>query len=204
MGESLPAGTEEVDGTLIRRFLVDHPRDAKTFDHLSAPLSAQLGQAPLSKQEQWMRAQGPISTPLFDFLAGHRDEYDAFIFFGYLYATTYYRLPLVRDKALLAPLAHDEWPIYLSMWDRLFAQPRALIFNTEAEREFLRQRFPTLRADGPVVGVGIDPPVESAASDFRERMSCLTRSCSTSAGSTRPKDAPRSSSTPSARVLTAP
>ena len=164
-----PAGTEEVDGALIRRFLVDHPRDAKTFDRLSGPLSVQLGHAPLSKQEQWMRAQGPMSTPLFDFLAAHRDEYDAFIFFGYLYATTYYGLPLVREKAFLAPLAHDEWPIYLSMWDRLFAQPRALIFNTAAEREFLRQRFPTVRADGPVIGVGIEPPAETAGSEFRER-----------------------------------
>ena len=36
-------------------------------------------------QERWMRAQGPISTSLFEFLQKeNRDsDYDAFVFFGY-------------------------------------------------------------------------------------------------------------------------
>ena len=127
-------GIEEVDGTVIRRFLVDHPRDEKTFHRLSGRLSEELGRAARTDQEQWMRAQGPMSASLFEFISAHRDDYDAFVLFGYLYATSYFGLPLVREKAFLAPLAHDEWPIYLNIWDRFFSLPRRLIFNTAAQR----------------------------------------------------------------------
>ena len=59
------------------------------------------------------KAQSAAS--LFEFISAHRDDYDAFVFFGYLYTTSYFGLPLVREKAFLAPLAHDEWPIYLNI-----------------------------------------------------------------------------------------
>ena len=101
-----------------------------------------------------MRAQGPMSRNLADFVANHRNDYDAFIFFTHLYATTYFLLPLVKDKAWLAPLAHDDWAdSTFSMWDRLFASPRGMIFNTEEERDFLRKRFRNALPPGPVVGV---------------------------------------------------
>jgi glycosyltransferase involved in cell wall biosynthesis len=106
---------------------------------------------------------------LLDYLAAHRDEYDAFIFFGYLYATTYFGLPLVREKAYLAPLAHDEWPIHFSMWERIFSLPQRLIFNTSDERDFLRSRFPDVQLEAPVVGVGIEPPANADAERFRAK-----------------------------------
>ena len=164
-----PAGAEEIEGTVIRRFPVDQPRDVKTFHHLSGRLSLQPEHASRTEQEQWMRAQGPMSTPLFAFIEAHRDAYDAFVFFGYLYATSYFGLPPVREKAFLAPLAHDEWPIYLNMWDRFFSLPRGLIFNTTAERDFLRDRFRSLRLEGPVIGVGIEPPSATPVAEFRAR-----------------------------------
>ena len=164
-----PAGAEEIDGTLVRRFRVDYPRNPETFDRMSGELRLNVGQTSLKEEERWMRAQGPMSTALLDFIASHKHEYDAFIFFGYLYATTYFGLPLVQEKAFLAPLAHDEWPIYLRMWNRFFSLPRGLLFNTVAEREFLRQRFPHRRFDGPVIGVGIEPPSHIDAAGLRER-----------------------------------
>ncbi len=153
-----PPGSEENGGTLIRRFPVDAPRDVAQFNRLSEELRARQSTATLEEQEAWMRAQGPVSTPLFEFITARRADYDAFIFFGYLYATTWFGLPLVAEKAYLAPLAHDEWPIYFSMWDKFFTLPQGLIFNTTFEQDFLRRRFPQLKLSGPVVGVGIDAP----------------------------------------------
>lgn len=75
----------------------------------------------------------------------------------------------MRDKAYLAPLAHDEWPIYFSMWDEFFSLPDELIFNTTFERDFLGRRFPKLQLSGPVIGVGIDPPATSDPEAFRSR-----------------------------------
>ena len=166
-----PAALETVDGVLIRRFPVAAIRDMTHFNQLSERLHPRRATALLAEQEAWMRAQGPWTPELFAYLEQQREACDAFIFFGYLYATTYFGLPLVRDKALLAPLAHDEWPIYLPMWDRLFSLPRGFIFNTPEERNFVRRRFPDLAPDGPVAGVAVDPPARYDGGRFRQRYS---------------------------------
>ena len=164
-----PPGEERIGGTVIRRFRVDEPRDPTTFEPLSAAMAARQTRATLQEQEEWMRAQGPYSPGLFDYLRREKDNYDAFVFFGYLYATTYFGLPLVEEKAFLAPLAHDEWPIYFTMFDKLFARPRSLIFNTTAERNFLKRRFPALPLAGPVIAVGIERPAQVDPETFRRR-----------------------------------
>jgi glycosyltransferase involved in cell wall biosynthesis len=164
-----PEGLEQIGATVVRRFSVDQPRDVESFNRLSSVLHSRQDKATPADQEDWMRAQGPISTALFDYLRAHEHAYDAFIFFGYLYATTYFGLPLVKDRAFLAPLAHDEWTIYFSMWDRFFALPKLFIFNTVAEQDFLRKRFRKQTLSGPVVGVGIAPPKKIDPESFKSR-----------------------------------
>ncbi|MGI9089286.1 MAG: glycosyltransferase family 4 protein [Chthoniobacterales bacterium] len=162
-----PAGEFTEGGISIRRFSVDQPREVAHFNQLSDELVALGRNAPLAKQEEWMQAQGPISSKLFAYLKSQRGSYDAFIFFGYLYATTYFGLPLVQEKAYLAPLGHDEWPIHLSMWDALFSQPKGYIFQTPEELAFLRTRFPQLKLDGAVAGIGVDAPDGLQPEEFR-------------------------------------
>ncbi len=115
-----------------------------------------------------MRAQGPWSPALLEYLSTNAGEYDAFIFVTYLYATTYFGLPLVRDKALLVPLAHDEWPIYFGMWDRFFELPRGHVFSSEEEAAFLRRRFPEARLSGPILGTAVEPPAAVSPESFRK------------------------------------
>lgn len=162
-----PPGIEQIGETIARRFPVDHPRDVTSFNRLSAALHERQASSTLEEQEEWMRAQGPISTPLLDYIRTHSDDYDIFIFFGYLYATTYFGLPLVGRKAYLAPLAHDEWPIYFSMFDSMFAIPRAFIFNTQVERDFLRVRFPGLAMAGDIIAVGVERGKNICPEQFR-------------------------------------
>jgi hypothetical protein len=152
-------------------------------------LYARQSQTSLDEQENWMRAQGPISTSLFEYLRTEKDSYDAFIFFGYLYATTYFGLPLVAEKSYLAPLAHDESPIYFTMWDTLFSLPNKLIFNSDMEREFLRRRFSRLRLAGPVAASGIrtttNGPARSLPSTRRPKQSSASKECAMSRTTTR-------------------
>jgi glycosyltransferase involved in cell wall biosynthesis len=164
-----PPGPEQIGGTVVRRFPVDQPRDVASFNRLSGELHSRQSQTSIEEQENWMRSQGPISSPLFEYLNAEKNRYDAFIFFGYLYATTYFGLPLVADKSYLAPLAHDEWPIYFKMWGNLFSLPKKLIFNSEIERTFLHGRFSGLRLTGPVIGVGIERPEDVVPDRFRQR-----------------------------------
>ena len=164
-----PAGTEQVGSTLVRRFPVDQPRDVAAFNRLSEELHGRQKSTTLVEQEEWMRAQGPMSGGLLTYLDAHQDSYDAFVFFGYLYATSYFGLPLVQKKAYLAPLAHDEWTIYFSMWDHFFPRPIALIYNSETERRFLKKRFPSKPLPGPVAAVGIEAPENVKPDSFRIR-----------------------------------
>ena len=162
-------GATQVAGVSVRRFRVEQPRNVTYFNQLADELRAYKEEAPLAKQEIWMRAQGPCSSDLATYVQENKDSYDAFFFLPYLYATTYFLLPLVQDKAYLIPLAHDEEPIYFSMWDRFFALPRGFIFNTPEERDFLRVRFPNTDFVGPVTGIAVDPPQNYSAKRFRQR-----------------------------------
>jgi len=152
----------------VRRFAVDRERDRSTFERLSRAL-IYTPDAPLEEQERWMRAQGPMSTHLLDYLDAFGTRYAAVIFFSYLYATTYFGVPIVEDRAILAPLAHDEWPLTFSLWDRFFARPASFVFVSEEERAIVQRRFPALGIDGPVAGTGITPPDDVSAERFRAR-----------------------------------
>jgi glycosyltransferase involved in cell wall biosynthesis len=162
-----PPGVENIGNTRVHRFPVAETRDIKKFDQLSSAISEKKTTACLEEQEAWMRAQGPWSPGLFDYIQSHSEDYDAFIFFGYLYAQTWFALPGVAHKALLAPLGHDEWTIYLNMWDDFFTKPAGFIFNTIEERDFLQRRFPSAQLDGPVVGVAVDRPTDIDPLRFR-------------------------------------
>jgi glycosyltransferase involved in cell wall biosynthesis len=136
---------------------VDEPRNLEKFNALSDRVFARRPHT-IADEENWMRLQGPYSSELLDHLKNHRDSHDVFVFLTYLYATTYFGLPLVKDKAVLVPTAHDEPPIYLSIFDSLFHAPRRLLFLTAEEREFTYRRFSLPENSGAITGIGLEPP----------------------------------------------
>jgi glycosyltransferase involved in cell wall biosynthesis len=159
-------GVERIDGVLVRRFWVDVERDVAAFDRASRAVLRARRPA-LGTQERWEALQGPMSLQLLRYLADAGTAYDAVCFIGYLYATTYFGLPLVADRAVLLPLAHDEWMIRFSMWDRLFGLPRAAIYASEEERAFVERRFRERAPAGPVIGAGVTLPPDADAARFR-------------------------------------
>jgi glycosyltransferase involved in cell wall biosynthesis len=163
-----PAGHERVDGVHVHRFPVDHERDRTLFERLSREL-VYAPDATLEAQERWMRAQGPYSSALLDYLDVFGTRYAAVVFFSYLYATTYFGLPLVEDRAVLVPLAHDEWPLAFSLWDPFFARPRGFIFGTDEERALVQRRFSGQAIAGPIAGIGVVPPSDVDPERFRAR-----------------------------------
>lgn len=117
-------GEQTANGVVVRRFLADRERDQATFSRLSQRVLLGLPHR-LEEEVEWMQAQGPYSTPLLQYLSKHKGSYDAFLFYTYLYCTSYFGLPLVADKALLVPATHDEPMLRLSIFDELFRLPRA-------------------------------------------------------------------------------
>lgn len=166
--DHFPEGVDSVNGVTVRRFPVARTRDVAAFDQLSRELCA-AERPGIEAQEEWMRAQGPWSPALLDYISDSRDRYDLFVFFGYLYATSYFGMALARGKAVLVPFAHDEWPIHFSMWDARFSEPSLFVFSAPEEKEFLQRRFPHVRFAGPTIGVAVERPAVVDPRRFRER-----------------------------------
>lgn len=163
-----PPGVAQLNGVTVHRFPVDQPRDWQHTARLTRHIV--LGRPTLDEQLAWMRAQGPLSTPLLNHIRRRHAAVDAFIFVTYLYATTYFGLPAVRDKALLVPTAHDEPYLYLPLMRPLFHWPRAIAYNTDAERALVNRV--TGNGGGPleaVVGIGINEPADVDGDRFRRR-----------------------------------
>lgn len=164
-----PEGHAFENGVHVQRFPVDRPRDVAQFNRLSERISFDVESSSISLQEEWMRAQGPVSGALRSYVRAHRFRYDAFFFFSYLYATTYDVLPLVEEKAFLIPFAHDEWPLRMRIWDEFFKRPQCIVFSTPEEHDFIRARFSRAGIDGPIIGAGVQPPPYAQADSFRSR-----------------------------------
>jgi len=165
--DEYPPGQEVLNGVTINRFAVDTPRNSEKFNRFSERIFG----TPHTRDDEirWMKLQGPYSTKLLDFIVDNMDNFDNFIFFTYLYCTTYFGLPLVKDKAILVPTAHDEPPIYLDIFNELFQMPEYIVYNTEWEKNFVQSKFKNKHIPNDVVGVGIDSIQSLHPHDFIEK-----------------------------------
>jgi glycosyltransferase involved in cell wall biosynthesis len=163
-----PPGRREIGGVGIRRFAVARQRRVRAFGRYSKKVYGRLHT--FAQEGEWMDRQGPEVPELYRFIAAHRDDYALFVFFTYLYPPTFFGLPLVAEKSLLVPMAHDEPPLHLGIFRSLFHLPRGLIFNTDEERRFVHETFRNDYLPWTVGGAGIDmppsPPPASPGSDY--------------------------------------
>ena len=162
-----PTGTHTLNGVHVHRHAVDVRRKPRQFARLTKHVLYQ----PHTYMDElaWMAAQGPISTSMLAAIESQRDEYDVFVFFTYLYATTYYGIQLVPGKSMLVPTAHDEPTLYLSIFRALFQLPRYLLYQTGAERELVQSTFGNTHVPSAVVGTGVNVPETVCAARFRRK-----------------------------------
>ena len=95
---------------------------------------------------------------LTEWLAQHKDEYDAFLFVTYLYYLTVAGLPEVAEKAIFIPTAHEEPYLHFKTFEKLFQLPQSYVFLTEEERMLVRRQFKTAGIPCDVLGTGVDIP----------------------------------------------
>jgi glycosyltransferase involved in cell wall biosynthesis len=162
----LTAGLDQVDGVTVRRFPVERPR-AWNFK-LYERRAFRAGHT-LDDERAFVDAQGPYAPELLDFLFKRGRDYDHVLFFTYIYYPTVLGLPLVPERAVLVPTAHEESAIGLAAYKPVFHGPRAIAYNTDEERRMVWRRFGNERVSNEIVGVGIDVPAERSATRFREK-----------------------------------
>lgn len=148
-----PPDTSTLRGVTVRRFHVSGLR-AADFDRFSARLFA--GPRTLADERRWLDKQGPLVPDLLAYLRDAGRAYDVVVFFTYLYSPTVDGLPLVAERAVLVPTAHDEPPLGLRIYEPLFTAARHLLYLTEPERRLVERRFAVQHIPSTVVGAAVD------------------------------------------------
>jgi glycosyltransferase involved in cell wall biosynthesis len=160
-----PPGTETVNGVVVRRFRVARPRDLTSFNEYSDWI---FSHDHAEREElDWLDRQGPLTPDLLEALDKEEGSHDAFIFFTYLYYTTYWGMKKIRGRKTLVPTAHDEPALRLGVMREVFGAPAAFMFNTESERKMLGRHFSFEGKYQDIVGVGADIPEPPDTASFR-------------------------------------
>ena len=159
---------EVINDIVVHRFPVDYERNQKKFLKVNDRLI--FGDIKTDKDElEWVLKQGPVSTKLIKYIKDKKDESDVFIFFTYLYYPTIFGIEEVKDKAIVIPTAHDETPIHMKIYRKVFNTPRAFFYNTSEERELVNRLFHNENIPSLLGGVGVDLPKDINPKRFKEK-----------------------------------
>jgi glycosyltransferase involved in cell wall biosynthesis len=157
--DELDEGTSTVEGVRVHRI-----RSAAGRDEHFHPLWAQMRDDPAhaspADMARWVELQGPRSPDLLDAVAA--SDADVLAFYPYLYYPTIRGLPLVAERAVLHPAAHEEPALHLPLFDDLFARCRAFAFHSRSERALVNARFGVAATAQVLVGLGVEEPAVPA------------------------------------------
>ncbi len=165
-------GKNFVNGIPVNRFPVEYPRRKEEMDVIANRILPLLmaGQAIDEKDAYaWIDYQGPFCPQLVKYLKENHENYDVFIFITYLYYNTVYGLPMVSDRAIFIPTAHDEPWLHLSMFPKLFRLPRRFLYCTQEEMDMVHRILHNEDIPGEAIGVGIDIPESIDSERFRRK-----------------------------------
>lgn len=162
-------GETILNGVSIKRFPVINERNIETFNSFSDRIFSQSHTR--DDELEWMRQQGPESPGLIEALEREQQKHDIFIFFTYLYYTTYWGLKKVKGRKALVPTAHDEPALYMEIMKEVFAAPEAFVYNTEAEKALVGCQFPLGKRYQSTIGIGLEIPEIKDLSPVLEKFS---------------------------------
>lgn len=146
-------GEIDVNGVRVHRFRSAAGRDPG-FDRLSRALMQLPHRAAPRDQLRWIELQGPHNPSLLEAIR-HSDA-DLLCFTPYLYEPTAVGLPTVGARAVFHPAAHEEQPIHLPLFRRVFGSARGIAFYTFSERRLVERLFPVASTPQLVLGIGVD------------------------------------------------
>ena len=149
-----PAGESRDGDVRVVRFPVAHPRRLKRFADLSDEVFD--GAAARARQHEWFRENGPDAPGLLDHLATHGRSYDVVLFWTFRYATSYFGLPRVADRAILLPTAEEDPAIRLDVLEEFFRRPAGFLFLTPEEHNLVAARAGRLQQPSATIGTGLD------------------------------------------------
>lgn len=147
---------EVINGVRVHRF------DA-LFERRSDPevsRKAALPNASVEEGVRWLEESGPYCPELVDHLRRHLDDYKIIILVTYLYYPSAVSAAIAQKKSIMIPTAHDELPIHMPIFKRVFASVGCMYYLTVEEKQFVESHFDmrgVIQSDGHG-GTGVDLP----------------------------------------------
>ena len=165
---ALAPGEDLIRGVRVRRFPLD-AADPSRYWRLANQLS-RAGTLEYRQQRALLQA-GLNSAELCDYLQGAAANYEAVIVGPYAFALTFAAARAAAGKAIWLPCLHDEPLAHLAVVREALEEARGILFNTEAELRFARERLGLANPAAAVVGYGFAEAAPGDAARFRERYS---------------------------------
>ncbi len=166
-------GVETLNQVTVRRFPVEACRRQEVF----APLCAKVLGNPnhtMEEAREWVRAQGPVCDEGVSFIFEHYREYKVVLFTTYLYYLSAMGLQRKMENALLMPTAHDEPPVYVKFYQKVFQNPVGMVYNTVEEKEFVERQFHVEDKPSIITGAGVELPDMETVPDVRKQFGLTT------------------------------
>jgi glycosyltransferase involved in cell wall biosynthesis len=151
--DELEEGTSTVNGVTVHRIRSEAGR-GEGFHPLSGRLLADPTVAGDEDMARWVDLQGPRSPALLDAVVG--SDADVIAFYPYLYYPTIRGLPLVAERAIMHPAAHEEPALHLPLFAPLFEACRGFVFQTRSERRLVLDLFNVATTPQVLVGLGVE------------------------------------------------
>ncbi len=151
-------GKEELNGVTVYRYPTERPRNPKDFNPLCGEIFGKPEHSD-ETEEKWIDEQGPYAPKVLEALEERHGEYRAIFYMTYLYWLTARGLPAGYDHSILIPTLHDEPPVYVRYYDRVFGAAKGFAWLTPEEQAFGQKRFPTVKEKPQVlIGAGVQEP----------------------------------------------
>ena len=160
-------GSDQLNGLPVRRFEVSRERNPNDFGRRSEYVFRKTHS--LVDELSWLRAEGPTSPSLINYVRRQAFAYDYFIFFSYRYYLAYHGIRSVASRAVLVPTAERDPALGLSIFAPAFRNVRAVMYNSFEERALIQHVSGNNNVPGVVVGVGSEVPDRPCPRRFRER-----------------------------------
>ena len=146
-------GIEYVEGIKVRRFKVERPRDLIKFNKMCERVLC--GEHSDEEEQEWIDEQGPYCPQFIEYIKENSGNYDVIIFMTYLYYLSARGLLLGLENAVLLPTSHDEPPIYLRHYAKVFKGAKGFIYNTAEEKELTERMFGVGDMRSIIAGSGV-------------------------------------------------
>lgn len=161
----MPAGTESVNGVVVRRFPVRR-RDASLYAQLATIIDRGGAISPV--QEADLIANSIHSDEMYDYIARCGDS-TLFFFMPYMYGTTVSGVKAAGHNAFLIPCLHNEPFAYLPTIRAMFHRARGCLFLSQPERDFASAIYELNSTPQLLIGGGVNLAAKGSQSAFRER-----------------------------------